>query len=93
MTVDPKVAAKTRQLQNEMRGARARTEVTRSTYSLRENLREPLHQLAYQLRGKVNDIINIAIEDLLLKCRFPIDLTRPKIREQLRSKGRGRSKK
>jgi hypothetical protein len=93
MTADPKIAAKTRQLQNEIRGTRARTEVTRSTHSLPENLREPLHRLAYELRGKVNDMINIAIEDFLLKCGFPIDLTRPTIREQLRGKGRGRSKK
>ena len=93
MTADPKIAAKTRQLQNEIRGTRARTEVTRSTHSLPENLREPLHRLAYELRSKVNDMINIAIEDFLLKCGFPIDLTRPTIREQLRGNGRGRTKK
>jgi len=92
MTVDPKIAAKTQQLQNEIRGARARTDVTRSTYSLPEALREPLHRLAYELRGTVNDMINISIEDLLLKCGFPVDLTRPTIREQLRER-RGRRKK
>jgi hypothetical protein len=92
MTLDPKVAAKTQELQNEIRGAKARAFVTRSTYSLPEDLREPLHRKAYELGATVNDIINISIEDLLLKCGCPVNLTRPKIREQLRER-RGRRKK
>jgi hypothetical protein len=92
MTLDPKIAAKTQQLQNEIRGAKVRTVVTRSTYSLPEDIREPLHRLSYELRATVNDMINISIEDLLLKSGFPVDLTRPTIREQLRER-RGRRKK
>jgi hypothetical protein len=92
MTLDPKIAAKTQQLQNEIRGAKVRTVVTRSTYSMPEDIREPLHRLSYELRATVNDMINISIEDLLLKSGFPVDLTRPTIREQLRER-RGHRKK
>ena len=89
MTVDPKIEAKTRQLRNEIREAKSRTDVVRTTYSLSESARQAVHRLAYEHRVKINDIINVAVEDLLLRRRIPIDLTRPELREQLRSNRRG----
>jgi hypothetical protein len=76
-----------RQLRREIREASSKTDVVRTTYSLSESVRKAVHGLAYQYRVKNNDIINIAVEDFLLRLRFHIDATRPGLREQLGSKG------
>jgi hypothetical protein len=93
MVLDPKIAARKRQLDREIRESNSNTDVVRTTYSLSESAREAVHALACKHRVKNNDIINVAVEDLLLRLHFQIDTTRPGLRERLRNTRRGESGK
>jgi hypothetical protein len=81
--MDPKIATTTRQLQEELRDDKYYSDQIRSTYSLSDGARCALHELACTERCKLNDLVNVAVEDLLAKHHFVVDLTRLSLRERL----------
>jgi predicted solute-binding protein len=93
MAIDPKIADRKRQLDREIRESKSNTDVVRTTYSLSESVREAVHMLAFKHRVKNNDIINVAVEDFLLRLRIQIELTRPGLRARLQNRRRGEPEK
>jgi hypothetical protein len=78
--------ASARQLRQDLRTSipASRTGETRTTYSISEDARRALQLLAVEQKCKLNDLVALAIEDLLVKhSSVPVEPSRQPLRNRL----------
>lgn len=83
-TLDQAIRAQAARREVELAGERRPAEEVRTTYSVAPDARRALRVLAASLDCPVNDLVCVAIEDLLTaRGSQPVSLTRADLRERL----------